>query len=481
VHVNLAKQMLYEFHRKQNAKKPQSVHATYLLCGTSKTRTSSQANGGHSQDDGDTVMQSSPPIPGSSPPRNTQDDDEAAIRVRKMLLAREEHLEQAKAIFEHITSIHIYSLQHGGLSDLQTLSDCNRSIAGTYASEDPILAWKQYGTIQDPHVRRRTQKRQPPAPVIPAKAAPAKVAAPAKPVAASTKPTILEKQTSKASDTSQTSAKATSEPQASTETSKKTAAGNKAVPTNKRQNSDIFKSFAKGANKPKKTPESSKAPSPAPPADDEPMGGMSDDEAGDGEDAAAVEAKQASGKLRKDRQAELEAMMDAEDDEPMEDLEEPAPESAQVVPSPPVEEQKETLTVENGRRRGRRRVMKKKTVKDEEGYLGTFALFLCPLTDVQVVLAAVETYFSLQPLRRLVRGLCTDILDRSNPRRSRLGVLFRRRTGAQKSQASSCICCACEEGREEGCTDRPGRDHGVFWEEVSDEPLCRQELLEKLV
>lgn len=28
------------------------------------------------------------------------------------------------------------------------------------------------------------------------------------------------------------------------------------------------------------------------------------------------------------------------------------------------------MTVENGRRRGRRRVMKKKTVKDDEGYLG---------------------------------------------------------------------------------------------------------------
>lgn len=31
----------------------------------------------------------------------------------------------------------------------------------------------------------------------------------------------------------------------------------------------------------------------------------------------------------------------------------------------------ETVTVTNGRRRGRRRIMKKKTVKDEEGYLGS--------------------------------------------------------------------------------------------------------------
>ena len=37
---------------------------------------------------------------------------------------------------------------------------------------------------------------------------------------------------------------------------------------------------------------------------------------------------------------------------------------------PKEDEPEPTVTVENGRRRGRRRVMKKKTVKDEEGYLG---------------------------------------------------------------------------------------------------------------
>lgn len=38
--------------------------------------------------------------------------------------------------------------------------------------------------------------------------------------------------------------------------------------------------------------------------------------------------------------------------------------------TPKAEEPAPTVTVQNGRRRGRRRVMKKKTVKDEEGYLG---------------------------------------------------------------------------------------------------------------
>ena len=37
--------------------------------------------------------------------------------------------------------------------------------------------------------------------------------------------------------------------------------------------------------------------------------------------------------------------------------------------SPPPET---TVSVSNGRRRGRRKVMKKKMIKDEEGYLGMF-------------------------------------------------------------------------------------------------------------
>ena len=35
-----------------------------------------------------------------------------------------------------------------------------------------------------------------------------------------------------------------------------------------------------------------------------------------------------------------------------------------------------TVVVQNGRRRGRRRVMKKKKVKDEDGYLGKWTSYL---------------------------------------------------------------------------------------------------------
>jgi DNA polymerase delta subunit 3 len=44
--------------------------------------------------------------------------------------------------------------------------------------------------------------------------------------------------------------------------------------------------------------------------------------------------------------------------------------------TPKEEEPEPTVTVQNGRRRGKRRVMKKKTVKDEEGYLGKHGLAL---------------------------------------------------------------------------------------------------------
>ena len=43
------------------------------------------------------------------------------------------------------------------------------------------------------------------------------------------------------------------------------------------------------------------------------------------------------------------------------------PEKADV---PEPEDDKPTVTVSDGRRRGKRRVMKKKKVKDEDGYLG---------------------------------------------------------------------------------------------------------------
>jgi DNA polymerase delta subunit 3 len=362
--------MLFEFHQKQNAKKPGSVHATYLITGTRLPPKSQHSNNAESQDSEDAVMQSSPPIPNSSAPQAPEDDAELTP-IRSILLVKEEHLQKAKATFEQITSIHVYSLAAGGLSDLNSLSECNRKIAVEYASEDPLLAWKQYGTIQNPNVKRRTQKRPPPA-----------VSAPAPKEAPKPKPTpALEKQASKASnDSGPDSAKATPVPEKNTDAAKKKTVTKPA--TVKRQPTDLFKSFARGANKAKAaSAESSAAASPAPatPAkEDESMGGMSDDDPDNPIEDEEMEVEAGSGKSKKEREADLKAMMDMDDD-PMEDVEEdtdqgaidtPKESEAEESQGAKQEEPKETLTVENGRRRGRRRVMKKKTVKDDEGYLG---------------------------------------------------------------------------------------------------------------
>lgn len=360
--------MLYEFHRKQNAKTPGTVDATYLITGLKKPEQPVQTNGKHGQDGEDTVMQSSPPLPSSSAPK-PEEDAEEPVPIRSVMLVKEEHLEEAKDIFESITGIHVYSLQCKGLSDVQVLTECNRKIAASYASEDPMQAWKQYGTIQNPDVRRRTQGRPPPAPAPLANNAEAKT----KPFAPTKQPVAPKPQDSKAGP-KPSSAKATPEPEQA-KTTKPAAV--------KRQDSNLFKSFAKSKTKQKRTDtESSAEASPAVEPADDALGTFSDDDKAD-EDAEmedADDAKGPTGKSKNERKADLEAMM-AQEDEPMDDATTPTAEAevehdgtTDKPESQPAEEPKETVTVEGGRRRGRRRVMKRKTVKDKDGYLGKSAI-----------------------------------------------------------------------------------------------------------
>ena len=98
VHVNAAKRMLYDFHVHENAKKPGSVHATYLIAGTKKANQKPPAtngqNGNHNEDE---------PIPSSPPPftssmlQSSQQDhqaEEAEISsIRTITLVREESLD----------------------------------------------------------------------------------------------------------------------------------------------------------------------------------------------------------------------------------------------------------------------------------------------------------------------------------------------------------------------------------------------------
>lgn len=61
-------------------------------------------------------------------------------------------------------------------------------------------------------------------------------------------------------------------------------------------------------------------------------------------------------------------------DAPLEAESQPEATLSHNIKTPEPTESQTTVTVENGRRRGRRRVMKKKKVKDEDGYLGMFDL-----------------------------------------------------------------------------------------------------------
>lgn len=355
--------MLYDFHHKQNTKKPGTVHATYLLTGIRRVPTSSQTNGVHSQDDEDIPMQSSPPLPSSSA-AEPHDSTPGSSIIRSILLVKEEHLAQAKSTFDSISSIHIYSLECNGLSDMQTLTECNRQIDANYASEDPLQAWKQYGTIQNANVKRRTGRgaAPPPPPAPIEKNAQAKLAPSAT--------------TAKAKEAEM---KAEVKPAAPPPEKKGSSTTSFPKPVQaKRENSDIFKSFSKAK------PPAAASPVPADPdpkGDDDLMTGFSDDEGVDDEElekevGEAAKTLLPAGKSKKEREAELQAMMEQEDDvdEAMEDVAATTPDAAAVEAPSKVEEEaeepKETVTIENGRRRGKRRIMKKKTVKDEDGYLG---------------------------------------------------------------------------------------------------------------
>lgn len=113
---------------------------------------------------------------------------------------------------------------------------------------------------------------------------------------------------------------------------------------------------------------------------------LSDDgEAGD--DDMPVPAKKSSAadieaarKARKDREDDLRRMMEEEEEEEEKDedeeMEEPEPEAEpEAVPEPTKKEDQEPQEIVSstgdGRKRGKRRVMKKKRILDDQGYMGT--------------------------------------------------------------------------------------------------------------
>ncbi|KAL3474002.1 DNA polymerase subunit Cdc27 [Aspergillus californicus] len=367
VHSTLAKQMLYDFYRLENAKKPQCVNATYICTGTPKP-IESAANGadvnGKDQDEDD-IMPSSPYISSSMPNQEVATDQ---VPVSSVLLVREEDLEDAKSTFESISSIYIYSLQPTILQDLNVLTDVAREMLIKHAQEDPLAFGKEWGMIQNPNVKRRTGARPPPPPPAPSSTIPAKRPAPPEP--SQSKKAEIQKEDPP-------------EPpklirrQSSASSAKSTE---KAAPVKRGEKGNLFSSFAKTKPKLKKeessTPAASAAQSTEPSA---PEDVMLDDASEEEQEELFPDSKKeapATGETRenrKEREEKLRMMMEDDDDEDEEMADaEPSREPSPVDEPPPKQEDlKVEGSTKGGRRRGRRQVMKKAVKKDAEGYLVT--------------------------------------------------------------------------------------------------------------
>ncbi|KAI5257240.1 hypothetical protein E4T42_01279 [Aureobasidium subglaciale] len=387
VHNNVAKQMLYQFHHSQNEKQSNSLDATYLITGL-QTIVPKQAE--------DTATES-----------QSESQETHAYQATCLLLVDEHELDPsslARSTCISRSSKPTPNLVADFEQDLHVLTECNRAIRATAAKEDLLETYKQYGVIQNGQVKRRAMRTQQhskqasaqkPEPLVSATKS-------AKPMFASARPTASDAPNK--TTTSNESTPASSQP---SQTSAKPAATKPA--TLKREGSSLFKAFAKA--KPKKTQsqttESSAEPTPAAePVETEDgvpeaMHDLSDEEADD-EDTAMLDEgaiTETGGKSKKERKDELRRMMDMEGnietpsptlavvgkltlndpDEPMAEApnktiaaeDSGAAQDESDVQLQATEEPVETVTVSDGRRRGRRRVMKKKTVQDEEGYLVT--------------------------------------------------------------------------------------------------------------
>lgn len=86
--------MLYDFHQKQNRRKPGSVHATYILTGVQTQTRPVHVNGGKQEDESDAHMASSP-FPGSSAPEPSSQQNEEVHTNKTIILTKEESLEGA--------------------------------------------------------------------------------------------------------------------------------------------------------------------------------------------------------------------------------------------------------------------------------------------------------------------------------------------------------------------------------------------------
>ncbi|KAF8421283.1 DNA polymerase subunit Cdc27 [Tirmania nivea] len=168
IHVNVAKEMLYDFHHDLNLCKPSSCHATYILSGLRRTLDSSSqppTSGGTKDAEGDEVMGSIPLElsqvssvgEGSGKDGGGRAGGRSKGSVRSIVLVGEERLEEVKASFEVLSAIHVYSIEPSPLSDMLLLADNSLAVMRLdVAEKSPQDIAKKYGSIMNPHAKRRT-------------------------------------------------------------------------------------------------------------------------------------------------------------------------------------------------------------------------------------------------------------------------------------------------------------------------------------
>ncbi|CVK93070.1 uncharacterized protein FMAN_12545 [Fusarium mangiferae] len=363
VHVNTAKEMLYDFHSYQNAQKANSVHATYLIYGTKPSE--------KDESDGDVEMS------GSSPEEPLSDE----VPTSTLTLAREEELNDILAAYEQVASIHIYSLSPHPQKDLSLLLDVASQLSEYSSNGDITAVSKKYGVISNPNARRRERTIRPqPSTSVPSQAVKKEPTA-----SKSTSKTTVKEETStvKPEAKQMKSAKQESSAPSSKEGTPAPSGGKTPTPSLKRGVSGgIMQSFAKAAARPPK-------PKPAPKKEEDTTMTLSDDGEADDSDIVATKSKSTVDstdikRKRQEREDALRKMM--EDDDEEEEKEDSDKESEQAdedmeeapEPEPEPETKKEESepaevisSTGDGRRRGRRRVMKKKRILDDQGYMVT--------------------------------------------------------------------------------------------------------------
>ncbi|GFP58224.1 DNA polymerase delta subunit 3 [Trichoderma asperellum] len=341
-----------------NASKANSIHATYLIYG-SKTEDREPETGDADMD-------------GSAPEPEPLSDYASAKTVT---IVAEEGLKDALAEYEEVTSLHIYSLAPFPQRDLALLSDVSKSLSEYRKVEDAAKMLDTYGLIANPKARKKDRKGRPPV-SVPATAPSAHKAVKQETQSATPKPSQAEKVKQQTKETTSVDSTPTS------------SAGKKPHPPLKRGSSGgIMQSFARAAAKPPKS-----KPEPKPKEEDTSMA-LSDDGEADEEDLPSSKSidLEALKRTRKEREEQLLRMMeDPEDeadekeepknedeneksDEEMEEASEPEPEP-EPEPEQPKEDKEPAEVISNssnGRRRGKRRVMKKKRILDDQGYMVT--------------------------------------------------------------------------------------------------------------